>query len=423
MEEQNLIPHLFRTEYRKIVSVLCKRFGFAHLEAAEDIASDTFLVAAQTWGIEGPPKNPTAWLYHVAKNKAKTVLQRDQVFLKKVSPAIKNDTAEATTPPGSIFDPEIDLSPAGIEDSQLQMMFAICSPAIPPEAQIGLSLRILCGFGIEEIADAFLTNKETINKRLFRAREKLRETAIRIEMPPPAEIEARLETVLQTIYLLFNEGYYSESQNTILRKDLCLEAIRLCHMLADNPATNKPMVNALLALMCFHASRFEARVDRNGGIVLYAHQDTSLWNTGLIAQGVFYLNRAAQGNVFSKYHLEAAIAYWSTEKEDIPEKWEHILQYYNLLLQLEYSPIAALNRTYALAKANGKQEAIIQAEKLQLTDNPFYFALLGELYTDIDDARAIGHFSQAMTLARTAADKQLMQNKITQLCQRSETRR
>jgi RNA polymerase sigma factor (sigma-70 family) len=424
MEEQNLIPHLFRTEYYKIVSVLCKRFGFAHMEAAEDIASDTFLAAAQTWSIEGPPGNPTAWLYHVAKNKAKTVLQRDQVFLKKVSPAVKNElAAPAPAPPGSVFDPEIDLSPTGIEDSQLQMMFAICSPLIPPEAQIGLSLRILCGFGIEEIADAFLTNKETINKRLFRAREKLREAAIRIEMPPPAEIDDRLETVLRTIYLLFNEGYYSESQNTILRKDLCLEAIRLCHMLAGNPATDKPMVNALLALMCFHASRFEARVDRNGGIVLYAHQDTSLWNTGLIAQGVDYLHRAAQGNGLSKYHLEAAIAYWSTQKDDTAEKWEQILQYYNLLLQLEYSPIAALNRTYALARANGKKEAIIQAEKLSLTDNPFYFALLGELYTDIDDARAIGHFSQAMTLARTAADKQLMQNKITQLCQRSETPR
>lgn len=426
MEEQNLIPHLFRTEYRKIVSVLCKRFGFAHLEVAEDIASDTFLAAAQTWGIEGPPKNPTAWLYHVAKNKAKTILQRDQVFRKKVSPAIKNEltgsapsaSASPPAPPGSVFDPEIDLSPASIEDSQLQMMFAICSPLIPPEAQIGLSLRILCGFGIEEIADAFLTNKETINKRLFRAKEKLRQAAIPIEMPPPAGIEENLDTVLRTIYLLFNEGYYSESQNTILRKDLCLEAIRLCHMLTGNPTTNKPMVNALLALMCFHASRFEARVDRNGGIVLYAHQDTSLWHTGLIAQGVFYLNRAAQGNVFSKYHLEAAIAYWSTQKEDTAEKWEHILQYYNLLLQLEYSPIAALNRTYALARANGKQEAIAQAEKLQLTDNPFYFALLGELYTDIDDAMAIGHFSQAMTLARTTADKQLMQNKITRLCQR-----
>ena len=427
MEEQHLIPHLFRTEYRKIVSVLCKHFGFEQLESAEDIASDTFLVAAQTWGVEGPPKNPTAWLYHVAKNKARTILQRDQVFRAKVAPAVKAATAEndgvgpRSVVPAVPAEIEIDLSLAGIEDSQLQMMFAICSPLIPAEAQIGLSLRILCGFGIEEIADAFLTNKETINKRLFRAKEKLRKAAIRIELPPATELDHRLPAVLTTIYLLFNEGYYSESSNTVLRKDLCLEAIRLCHMLADNPGTDTPAVDALLALMCFHASRFDARVDRHGGIVLYADQDTGRWNTDLIAKGIEYLHRAARGDTLTNYHLEASIAYWSTQKEDTAEKWEQILQFYNLLLQIEYSPIAALNRTYALAKANGKEEAIIQAEKLQLTGNPFYFALLGELYTDIDNGKAITHYTQAMALARTSADKKLIQKKITGLNQPPET--
>jgi predicted RNA polymerase sigma factor len=301
------------------------------------------------------------------------------------------------------------------------MLFAVCSPLIPPEAQVGLALRILCGFGIGEIADAFLTNKETINKRLFRAKEKLREAAIRIELPPATELESRLNNVLTTIYLLFNEGYYSSSGDTVLRKDLCLEAIRLCHMLANNKATNQPAVEALLALMCFHSSRLDARVGPQGDIVLYADQDTSLWNTGLIARGVEYLHRAARGNTLTKYHLEAAIAWWGTRKEDTHEKWENILQHYNVLLQIEYSPIAALNRTYALAKANGKREAIIEAQKLKLSDNPFYFTLLGELYTDIDDSLAIRHFQQAIALARTTADKQLLQNKITRLCQRSET--
>lgn len=422
MEDQILIPHLFRTEYRKIVAVLCKRFGFEQLETAEDIASDTFLAATQTWGIEGPPQNPTAWLYHVAKNKAKTLLQRDQVFQRKVSKAVKEeaikDEAAQAAEGAEVI---IDWSPGNIDDSQLQMLFTVCSPLIAPEAQVGLALRILCGFGIGEIADAFLTNKETINKRLFRAKEKLREAAIRIELPPAAELESRLNNVLTTIYLLFNEGYYSSSGDTVLRKDLCLEAIRLCHMLTDNPTTNQPSVEALLALMCFHASRFDARIDPQGDIVLYADQDTSLWNTGLIARGVEYLHRSARGNTLTKYHLEAAIAWWGTQKEDTHEKWEAILQYYNVLLQIEYSPIAALNRTYALAKANGKREAIIEAEKLKLSDNPFYFTLLGELYTGIDDTSAIRHFQQAMMLARTTADKQLLQNKIMRLCQPSET--
>ncbi len=375
------------------------------MEMAEDIASETFLAAAQTWGLEGPPPNPTAWLYHVAKNKARTTLQREQVFRTNVTPAIKG------LAPGN-SDPEIDLSPQSIDDSQLQMMFAICHPSIPPEAQIGLALRILCGFGILEIADAFLSNKETINKRLFRAREKLREENIRIELPSPAEITSRLGTVLTTIYLLFNEGYYSESGNAILRKDFCLEAIRLCYMLTGNASTDQPQVNALLALMCFHASRFEARVNNKGDIILYEDQDTTLWNTELISRGGYYLSRAAHGDTLSTYHLEAMIAYWSTQKTDSPEKWENILQLYNQLLQLEYSPIAALNRTYALARANGKQAGIAEAIKLKLIDNHFYFALLGELYTNIDNGKASENFQRAMELARTPADRAMMEKKM-----------
>src|SRR6266496_372735 len=276
--QQELIPHLFRTEYRKIVSVLCKRFGFDQIETAEDIVSETFLAAAQTWGMEKIPPNPTAWLYNVAKNKAKNFLQHHSIFKNKVIPEVKNTSPEAG-------ENEIDLSPQNINDSQLQMMFAICHPSIPAEAQIGLSLRILCGFGIDEIADAFLTNKGTINKRLYRAKEKLREEKIKIELPDSFQIEERLEPVLATIYLLFSEGYYSVSQNQMLRKELCFEAMRLCTMLVENKFTNKPEANALLSLMCFHASRFDARTNKNGEAVLYDEQDTNLWNSDLISKG------------------------------------------------------------------------------------------------------------------------------------------
>jgi RNA polymerase sigma-70 factor (ECF subfamily) len=405
MEQQPLIPHLFRTEYSKIVAVLCKRFGFDQMDIAEDIASDTFLAAVQTWPMHGIPPHPVAWLYHVAKNKARNWLQRESVFRHKVSPALQ----------GGADEPDIDLSPKNIEDSQLQMMFAICTPVISPEAQIGLSLRILCGFGIEEIADAFLSNKETINKRLFRAKEKLREEKIGLRMPGVREIDERLAAVMTTIYLLFSEGYYSLSQDTTIRKDLCFEAMRLCRMLVENPLTNKPAVNALLSLMCFHASRFEARVGLRGEMVLYDDQDTALWDEELISQGGYYLHRSASGEVLSKYHLEASIAYWHCIKEDTVEKWENILQLYNRLLQVEYSPIAALNRTFALAKANGKPAAIAEAEKLMLSDNHFYYTLLGELYTDIDNKKAIAHFLLALYLARTTTDKQIIQKKIDAL--------
>lgn len=406
MEHHELIPHLFRIEYRKIVSVLCKHFGFDQVETAEDIASDTFLTAAQTWPLKGIPEEPVAWLYSVARNKAKNHLQRDRVFESKITPEIKSNASAIE---------DIDLSPQNISDSQLQMMFAICHPAIPPEAQIGLSLRILCGFGIDEIADAFLTSKETINKRLFRAREKLREEKITIGLPAQSEIDARLSNVLTTLYLLFSEGYYSTSQQQTLRKELCLEAMRLCYMLMENPYTDKPPVNALLALMCFHASRFDARVSDNGEFILYDEQDTSLWNQELISKGGQLLHKATTGNIVSRYHLEASIAFWNTKKEDTREKWENILQLYNHLLQFEYSPIAALNRTYSLSKVKGKHEAIHEAEKLKLVTNHFYFTLLGELYTGIDNEKAKTNLEKAIALARTSSDKQTIQKKIDAL--------
>jgi RNA polymerase sigma factor (sigma-70 family) len=408
MEQQEIIPHLFRTEYRKIVSVLCRHFGFDHIETAEDLTSDTFITAAQTWGIKGLPPNPTAWLYSVAKNKAKNYLQRNTLFESKISPEIQRASPQFELT-------EIDLSPQNINDSQLQMMFAICHPVIPPEAQIGLSLRILCGFGIEEIADAFLSNKETINKRLYRAKEKLRDEKISIAIPNEQEIDQRLAPVLTTIYLLFNEGYYSESTDDILRKGLCLEAMRLCTMLVENKQTNKPAVNALLALMCFHASRFEARINKNGEPVLYDDQDTSLWDPELISKGAYFLNCAASGTQLSQYHLEATIAYWRTQKLDTPQKWEAVLDLYDNLLEMAYTPIAALNRVYVLSKVAGKETAILEVEQLNLTGNQFYYTLLGELYTGIDNEQAVFNFKQALLLAKADMDKQVIQRKIDKL--------
>lgn len=408
MQQQELIPHLFRTEFRKIIAVLVKRFGIAHIEIAEDIASETFLSAMDTWTYNGIPENPIAWLYTVAKNKAKNYIRRDTLFAAKISVELKESIE-------GVHSTEIDLSEKNITDSQLQMLFALCHPSISVEAQIGLSLRILCGFGIEEIADAFLTNKETINKRLFRAKEKLRSEKVVIEFPSAPELEKRLDTVLTTLYLLFNEGYYSESNNSILREDLCLEAMRLIQLLIDCEQTRQPSVKALYALTCFHASRFAARRNAQGDIILYDDQDEERWDQELIARGAYYLHQASEGDKLSKYHVEASIAYWLTVKTETPEKWPNVLQLYNQLLMLEYSPIAALNRTYALSKVKGKQEAILEAERLQLTSNRFYFSLLGELYTGIDKAKAKSNFLRALSLARTQADKQLIQKKIDDL--------
>ncbi|WP_338840662.1 RNA polymerase sigma factor [Flavobacterium ginsenosidimutans] len=406
MENQELIPHLFRTEYQKIVSVLCSLFGIHHIEIAEDIVSDTFLTASETWAIKGTPENPTAWLYTVAKNKTKNYLKRNTVFETKIVSEIKHNTP--------LNNPEIDLdlSDQNIADSQLAMIFTVCNPCNSEEAQIALALNLLCGFGISEISDAFLSNKEVIYKRINRAKEKLKEENIKIQNPNQSEVKDRIQTVLKTIYLLYSEGYYSVSQNTTLRKDLCTEAMRLTYLLIQNENTNLPETNALMALMCFHSSRFDARTGDNGEIILYEDQDQSLWNQELIDRGTYFLSKSSTGSTLSKYHLEAGIAYWHTIKQDSPEKWLNILELYNNLIILEYSTIVALNRTYALAKVKGKEEAIREAEKLNLTDNHFYYSLLGNLYSGVDSAKALQYFETALSLAKTISDKNVISRNI-----------
>jgi RNA polymerase sigma-70 factor (ECF subfamily) len=416
MNETELIPHLFRTEYRKIVSVLCRLFGIDHIEIAEDIVSDSFLLASELWGLKGLPENPTAWLYTVAKNRTRDYLKRNALFAGTISKDLRYRAQSS----GEI---DIDLSVKNIQDSELAMIFVACHPCNPPEAQIGLALNILCGFSADEIARAFLTDKEAIYKRLQRARKKLRAENIKIEQPGISEINNRLPAVLMTLYLLYNEGYYSAGRDMAIRRDLCYEAMRLCSLLLENEETNTPAVNALLSLMCFQSSRFDARHDSDGQTILYPDQDIMLWDQKMIRKGEYLLNQASRGDDITKYHLEAGIAYWHTLKEDSPEKWEGILQLYNQLLLIEYSPIAALNRTYALAKANGNSEAIAEAEKINLTGNHLYHSLLGELYTGIDNVKALSHWKQALHLAKSATDKTHISHKIlafeTAVCDQS----
>jgi len=408
-QHQVTLKHLFQQEFAKMVAVISKLYGLQYIEIAEDIVTETFLVATETWEHKGIPLNPPAWLYTVAKQKTLQHFRRNKIYTEKVMPRLILQQEEHEEMA------ELNFSHQNIKDSQLQMIFAICTPAIASEAQIGLALRILCGFGIEEIAEAFLSNKETINKRLFRAKEKLRNEKIQMEFPPENEVPRRLDNVLHIIYLLFSEGYYSKTQNEILRKDLCIEALRLGLMLIEYAKTNQPKTNALIALMCFHASRFNARQTKQEAPVLYEQQDVTLWDKALINQGIHFLDLSAQGNEITSYHLEARIAYWHSQKEDMPKKWEEILQLYNQLLLINYSPMVALNRTYALYKANGREAALLEAEKLKLEHNHFYYLLLGELYKTIDNAKAKSHYENAKTLAKTQTEKQGIQEKIDQL--------
>ncbi|MEL7588427.1 MAG: DUF6596 domain-containing protein [Prolixibacteraceae bacterium] len=407
-KEDESLKHLFQQEFSKMVAVISKLYGLQHIEIAEDIVSETFLLAAETWGMKGIPPNPAAWLYTVAKQKTIHHFRRQKVLETKIIPELVSSSPHEDSG-------DLNFSLENIRDSQLQMLFAICNPVIAGEAQIGLALRILCGFGIDEIAEAFLTNKETINKRLFRAKEKLRTEKVSMELPPENEIKNRLDTVLHIIYLLFSEGYYSRTNNQVLRKELCLEALRLCSMLTGQEHTNRPKTKALMALMCFHASRFNARQANSDHFVLYDQQDEELWDPALIGQGIQYLNLAAQGDEISSYHLEAAIAFRHCQKEDTPEKWEQILYLYNQLLVLNYSPGVALNRAFALYKVKGPQAALEEAEKLKLENNHFYFLLLGELYKNLDNSKAKQSLQRALALAKTDPEKQHIRLKIDSL--------
>ena len=389
-----------------MTAVLCRHFGLKHIEIAEDIASETFLKATEMWGINGIPENPTAWLYTVAKNKTKDYLKRLTIFETKIKEAIKADEFQ--------FELDFDYTQQTIADSQLAMIFAVCNPTNPTEAQICLALQILCGFSVEEIADAFLTKIETIKKRLLRARTNLRNDHFQIKVLNEATMKSRLDTVLMTLYLLFNEGYSSKSNNDLIRKDFCSEAIRLALILTENQLTNTPKTNAFLSLMCFQSSRLDARVNDSGEAILFEQQDKNLWNKELIEKGNYYLVNACSGDEISKYHLEAAIAYWHTTPTD-RNKWEHILQLYNQLILIEYSPMTALNRTFALAKVYGNERAIKEAEKLNMIEINYYHSLLGYLYSDTDTGKAMAHYNKALNLTKSISEKKTLMKEMERL--------
>lgn len=401
----NLIPNLFKTEYSKIITVLCNYFSIRDIEIAEDIAAETFLLASETWGLKGIPPNPKAWLYTVAKNKTIDYIRKNNVYDKIIS----NKQSKSLD---NYY--EIEWSDEKIKDSQLKMIFILCNPINAIESQIILVLKILGGFGIEEIATTFLTTKENINKKIFRAKKRIKEAKIDLEHIDSKLITERLNSVLISIYLLFNEGYYSKTKDFEIQKSLCLEAMRLCILLIENKSTNEPETNALLSLMCFHSSRFEARQNELNEIILYENQNKNLWNKELIDKGNYYLIESAKGNQITKFHLEASIAYWHCTKLESSNKWENILTLYNKLLQIEYSPVAALNRTFALFKVKGAKEAIVEAEKLKLSDY-LYFSLLGYLYSFDNKEKAIFNYKLALNIAKKENDRQVIKKYLTVL--------
>jgi len=407
---RELTEHFFRNEYGKMVSVITRYIGTENVETSEDIVQETLLKAVDIWQHNGLPENPKAWLYTTAKNLMLNSLKRKK-YQDKYLAQIKNK--ERTY----IELEKLQISEELILDEQLKMMFVCCHPSISEDSQIALILKILCGFSISEIANAFFSTNDTINKRLVRGRKQLRKNKVSFEIPN--NINESLTIVLRTIYLLFNEGYSPSQKNELIRYDLCLEAIRLTEILANsNCIEKKSDCYALLALMYLNASRFEARTNSAKTIIEMDKQDRNNWNQELINKGIHCLNQGTNEKNVTIYLILATISAnhcIATSFEDT--NWEEILSLYDKLILLEDSPIARLNKSVALSKVKGNRKAISELNNLEsdsdIGKNYLFHSTLAEFYkleneTDI----AAKHFKKAISLAQNKRDIDFLHKKL-----------
>ena len=354
---QALVEHCFRTEAGRLTAALTRYFGTAQIELAEDIVQDTLIAALDAWSVGVIPDRPAAWLMRVAKNKALNEVARRHA-------ARRNNDAMYAALPTAVEIDEIFLEDE-IRDSQLRMIFTCCHPALSLTSQIALTLKTLCGFGVREVASALLTNESLINKRLYRARRTLRDKRPEFAIPAGEELQERISAVGLTLYLMFNEGYSSSHADSIIRRDMCAEAMRLCRLLLEQFA-ERPDLHALFALMCLHAARFEARTDEDGGIVIFEEQDRSLWNAELIAAGMRHLERSRTGRELSAWHLEAGIAAEHCTAPSFAEtNWDSIKHNYELLARLKPNPIIDLNIAIVSSCTEGAAEAVQRLDALE----------------------------------------------------------
>lgn len=397
-----------------MVSALTRVFGTHNLVLAEDVVQEALVQALRQWPFAGIPRNPAGWLYQVAKNKAIDIVRREQTLSRLAADPSDMPALSRTAEP---LIQELFLGEE-IKDDTLRMMFTCCHPALPLESQIALTLKILGGFSSAEIARALLTQEAAIQKRLYRAKQRIREERLEFEVPSGAELSSRLQAVRSVLYLMFNEGYSASFAEHPIRRDVCLEAMRLCKLLTEHPTGNHPSVYALMALMCFHAARFDARLDDSGHLLMLKSQDRSRWDRNLISEGFRYLERSASGGEIDEIHLEAGIAAAhciaeSYEKTD----WTGIVHLYDLLLTIKPSPVVALNRAIALAEGQGPTAALAALQHIPdrdvLETYPFYPATLGELHLrvgNLDDAAR--HLERAIALTSSPAEKHFLQQKL-----------
>ena len=405
-----LVDHFFRRESGRLVALLSRVFGLNNFDLAEDVVQHALVRSLETWKIRGVPADPAGWLYQVARNRALDLLrQRDTAA--RLGPEVTaywNDPAAL----GECFLEE------EIEDSQLRMIFACCHPQLPPASRIALTLKTLCGVGSGEIARALLTSEAAVKKRIARAKALFRSQPISLEVPTGAGLEHRLESVHLVVYLLFNEGYNSAAASAVIRRDLCEEALRLGQLLAQHRSAASPATHALMALMLFHAARLDTRLDDNGDILLLEDQDRSRWDRGLISRAFEFHRRSTGGPAVSRYHLEAGIAaYHCLAPSFAQTDWKAILRLYDMLLELQDSPLFRLNRAIVLAQLEGPQAGLASLKALvgrpPLKEYYLLDATLGQLYLQAGDkTRARTCFLAARGKTSAPREHRLLERKL-----------
>lgn len=403
-----IVEHLFRTEYGKLVSGLTRYFGTGNIQLAEDIVQETLIAASEHWSLEKLPDNPQGWLVQVAKRKALNELKRNKMRQQHHSKDYFQE--DAITEIGQVF------IAGEIADNQLRMIFTCCHPSLSTESQIALTLKTLCGFGVKEVASALLSTDSTINKRLYRAKATIRESGLSFEIPQGEELADRLETVTLTLYLLFNEGYNSTSGDTAIQQELCLEAIRLTTLLSKQFQQHKKL-QALLALMYFHAARFDARIDDKGTIILFEDQDRSRWDKQLINEGMQFLKNSIDTSL-SSYHIEAGIAAEHCMAKNFEETdWKSIYSQYQLLQKVKPNPIIKLNLAIIQSKLQGVEVSLQELEELAANKSLSNYHLLpatqGIFNMKLGNyLEAISLLQKAMSMKPSPSDQRILQQKI-----------
>src|SRR5947209_10786562 len=413
-EISHLADHLFRHEAGKLISVLTGIFGINRLQLAEDVVQESLVRALRTWPYIGIPKNPAAWLTQTAKNLALDLIRREKLFHDKEPQIIAfmeqwpSDSAGGESP---MFESEI-------RDGRLRLMFACCHPVLSPEDQTALALKALCAFSAAEIAKAFLTTEPAIAKRLTRAKQKIRDERIPFEIPAGDDLSRRLDTVLQTLYLLFNEGYKASSGDDLIREELCQEAIRLACLLAEHAAGNQPRTHALIALMLLNAARLAARTDAEGNILRLKEQDRSSWNRPMIARGISHLSKSAAGEELTGYHLQAGIAACHCAARDYESTdWQQILLLYDRLLEVDDSPGGALNRAAAVANVRGPKAGLQAVRSIRglnkLSSYYLLYAVQGEFEMRSGNLQvAAEQFRKSFELADTKSERAFLLKRL-----------